>query len=224
MSVRSVGALPVSGWRCTSSPIFGAELHAASSNTPSISIGPAVVVTSADLMRTPGSPCDAAFTAKPHTTHSASAVIRIRRSMRGSFDWEFRLREPLRQRDSESRGPRCEFRHDVLMKWDAIANLPPSTGERPFSRKTYRRIARRDRRGVAKVDHMLHLANERVASAERIGVDQLEEHRCRPRGRLVRSAAAGQTRRKRFDNQRERKSLMTELDATERQHRTWPLG
>src|SRR5688500_8740544 len=134
-------------------------------------MGVLIVVTSADLMRTPESPCDAAFTAKPHTTHKASAAIRIRRSMPGSFDWGCRLREPLRQRDSESRGPRRQCRHDVLMKWDAIANLLPTTGEGTFSGKTHRRIAWCDRGGVAEIDNVLHFPHERLASAERIRVD-----------------------------------------------------
>ena len=95
----------------------------------------------------------------------------------GSFDWEIRLRELLRQRDAEAFGPRAQCRQDVLMKLNTFANLTPSARERAFSGKANRRVAGRDRRLVAQRDEVLHLARERVAPAERIRIDQLQEHR-----------------------------------------------
>ena len=77
--MRCEGACPVSGCRWTSSPIFGAELHAPSLSEPSISIGVVIEVTSADLMTDLRLlPCAAASTLKVEETRTAPALLHER--------------------------------------------------------------------------------------------------------------------------------------------------
>ncbi len=59
------------------------------------------------------------------------------------------------------------------MKRDAFANIAPAAGQRAFSGQAHARIARCDRRVVAHIGEMLHFAHERIATAERIGIDEL---------------------------------------------------
>ena len=49
------------------------------------------------------------------------------------------------------------------MKLDPFANLTPAAGKRGFARKANSRLARRDRRLVAKLDQVLHFSTKRRA-------------------------------------------------------------
>ena len=62
------------------------------------------------------------------------------------------------------------------MKVDPFANLAAAPGERALSREANGRIPRGDRRLVAQLREMLHFACERVAPAECVRIDQLQEN------------------------------------------------
>src|SRR5687768_13009726 len=116
----------------------------------------------------------------PAMTQNVSETIGTHRYMQILRIQKIPLRELLGWRDAEAFGPRDQRRQDVLMKLHALANLTPASRERSFSRKPNRRVARRDRRVVTYRDEVMHLARERLAPAERIRIDQLQEHGRRP--------------------------------------------
>src|SRR5687767_13020013 len=154
------------------SPIFGADFHALSVSDPSTSIGSLIDVTFADLITTL-EPWGAVSTATTKRTNSDSATMRTRRSIRDPSAPRFESSVMLRQRNPEAVRPGSQGRHDVLMKRDSFANLTPASGQCTLARQTYRRVASRDRRRVAELREVLHFARERIAPAERIGIDHL---------------------------------------------------
>src|SRR5688572_8327716 len=106
------------------------------------------------------------------------------------------------------------------MKLDPLANLTAPASERAFSRQANRPTARRHRSLMTEVDQMAHFTHEGVAAAKCVWIDHLNEDRGGPRRRRLRASVTGQSRRQRFDDQREREALVAELETTERQHRT----
>src|SRR5687768_17487564 len=183
-----------------------------------MSIGSLIEVTLADLI-TPPLPWGAASMTTEKRTNTDNAATRKRRSIRDPSAPRFESSVMLRQRNPEALRPGFQGRHDGLMKPDSFANLTPAPGERAFARKTYRRVTRCDGRRVAEFDEVLHLAHERVASAECVGIDHLKKNGCCPCRGFLRPPPARKPRRERFDNECQRKTLVSELDSAERQHR-----
>ena len=128
------------------------------------------------------------------------------------------------QLDPELLRPRNERGHRLRVERHAFRELALAQLEPALAGHAHGRIARLDRRGPAGVRQPPRLARERVAAAERAGIDDLHEHRGAPALLVVGTPVPGERRSQRFDEQREAETLVPQVHPAERQDRARRTG
>ena len=101
------------------------------------------------------------------------------------------------------------------MKRDTVSLLRAPSRKRAFSGNSDRRFGLSRSRTMARVDEPVHLSHEGIASAEVRRIEHLNEYGCAPTFGGIGATMTRQSGGHRFDQQRERKTLVSGFETAE---------